>query len=475
MKRKNEKENALTRRSALIGLGDLAAAGCRPPDRCSMPPALPPAATAADAEARRRLSGIDTFIVVMFENRSFDHLFGALRFDTQYPDRARVDGLTGDEWNPGRDGQPVKIHLRREDISTKGPNRAWDVSHLAFNSGRNDGFVLNNTPPHDVEAMAYHDRVVAPLHYALADRYTICDRWFSSAMGPTWPNRYYLHAATSNGSIGNLNLGGGDPLSVWELMAERCLPAKNYYAGLVAWYSLAFLKRSIGGGGALLPERIENFFRDARQGTLPSFAVIDPDFQMTDLHPPHTFALAEAFLGAVVRAVEQSPQWPRTLLIVTYDEHGGFFDHVAPPSTVDPRPDFAQLGFRVPAILIGPSVFQGRVISTPFEHVSVLATLRARFGIRSLGPRMDAATDLSSCLDPDLITSAPRLSTDPPSLLSRDLLRACCSWESSQEELEAAVRTGVIPEAHLDRRPPQERLGAWLAAAQHLGAVDVKS
>jgi phospholipase C len=316
---------------------------------------------------------------------------------------------------------------------------------------------------------------MAPLHYALADRYTLCDRWFASLMAATWPNRFYLHAASSNGRTTNVDWGPGDPVTIWERMADACRSAKNYYAGSAAWYSVAFVKRAVSGGGALVPERIEHFFRDARDGTLPDFAIIDPDFHVNDLHPPHTLAMGEAFLGAVVRAIEESPQWGRTLLVVTYDECGGFYDHVPPPTTVDPRPEFGQLGFRVPALLIGPSVWQGRVVSTPFEHVSVLATLRTRFGVASLGPRMDAAADLSPCIDPDLVTAptAPRLRAHPPVALPAAQLAACCGWENSQEEMEAAVRAGAVPATHLDPRPVSERLAAWLEPAQALGAVRV--
>jgi phospholipase C len=473
-----DQKSRVSRRSALKGLGAgvAVASGCMPPDRCAGPltdeRAAP--ASAEQAEARRRLEGIDTFVVLMFENRSFDHIFGALSLDAGYPDRARVDGLTGDEWNPALDGQPVRVH-RSDEITTKGPSRNWDVAHSTFNGGLNNGFVRANPPPHDIESMAYHDRGVAPLHYALADRYAVCDRWFASVMGPTWPNRFYLHAASSNGRINNLDVGSGEPLSVWERMAERCRTAKNYYAGVVAWYSLAFAKRAIGGGGALIPERIESFFRDARQGTLPNFSIIDPDFHLTDLHPPHTFSLAEPFLGAVVRAIEESPQWERTMLVVTFDEHGGFFDHVPPPITADARPEFRQLGFRVPTVVIGPSVFGGRVVSTPFEHVSVLSTLRTRFGIESLGARMDAATDLSSCIDPDRLESTtPRLRDDPPLSLHPDLLRACCSWESSQEELDVAVRSGRLAAPFVDLRPVDQRLADWLGPAQDLGAVRIR-
>ena len=475
----------LSRRDALKNLGAGVSAvasgvaagssGCMGPDRCAGGP-LPVEGTSEAARAQASLlAGIDHLVVVMVENRSFDHLLGALAFDQSYPDRNRVDGLSGDEENMDRSGKMLRIHLRERDIPTNGPGRNWHISRQAFNEGRNDGFARANQAPHDLEAMAYHDRRLAPLHYALADRYTVCDRWFASVMGATWPNRFYLHAATSNGRKTNVDWGPGEPVTVWERMAERCYSAKNYYAGVIAWHSMAFLKRAISGGGALIPDRIETFFRDAREGTLPNFAIIDPDFHLNDLHPPHTLAMGEAFLGSVVRALEQSPQWPRTMLVIVYDENGGFYDHVPPPTTDDPDPEFRQLGFRVPALVIGPQVWQGKVVSTPLEHVSVLSTLRTRFGIDSLGPRMDAAVDLSSCIDPARTSSSegPRLTDVAPIALPRTMLAACCAWQNSQEEIEHGVRAGLVPEALVDTRTTSERLASWLRPAEELGAVEL--
>ena len=111
--------------------------------------------------------------------------------------------------------------------------------------------------------------------------------------------------------------------------------------------------------------------------------------------------MAEAFLSNIHRALAASVHRPRALLVIVFDEHGGYYDHVPPPTVPDPNPDFRQIGFRVPAVVVGPQVRAGAVVSTPYDHVSILATLATRFGIASLGPRMDAAADLSACLDPD--------------------------------------------------------------------------
>jgi phospholipase C len=293
-------------------------------------------------------------------------------------------------------------------------------------------------------------------------------------MGQTWPNRYYLHATTSGGKRVNRPFGFDAPLSIWERMAQRCQSARNYSAGPVSWYSVAFPTRMFSGESALVPAKIDDFFRDARSGNLPNFALIDPDFKVNDAYPGHSPAPCEAFIASIVKALGESPQWSRSLLLVTFDEHGGYFDHVPPPTTVDLRPDFQQLGFRVPALAIGPTVRAGGLVSTPMEHVSVAATLRARFGIESLSARMDATADISGCIDPRLIgapTLPPRLD---PVELSTGQLRQLLGTATSQPEMESAMTSGRLPAECVDPRSDDERFGSWLRHAQELEAVKVR-
>jgi phospholipase C len=447
-----------TRRTALKGglAAAAALAGCRPSRQVA-----PPAPTA--------LSGIDHFVVVMLENRSFDHLLGALAFDRDYPGRHAVDGLRGGESNPGLEGRPVFAQRRTSDILAVDLRPGWPLSHRAFNAGRNDGFVRARDPHLGPDVMAYHDRELAPFHYALADRYTVCDRWFASVLGPTWPNRFFLHAGTAGGRRANQPFWFDGPRTVWQALAARGLEARCYQAGLIAWYSMAFLGNGLTGRGALLPCGIERFFRDARQGTLPNFSIIDPDFQINDLHPPRRLVFGEAFLASVVRALEESPQWRRSLLVILYDEHGGFFDHVPPPRAPERHPDFRQLGFRVPALVVGPTVRRGAVVSTVFDHTSVLATLRARFGIESLGPRMDAASDLSSCLDPAAVAAAGTQRFPALELRAAELHQAC-GWDGGHEEMELALSSA----SHIDPRSVEDRVGSWLRHAQELDVVRLR-
>jgi phospholipase C len=425
------------------------------------------------AMARDRLSGVDHLVVVMMENRSFDHFLGGLCLDPSYPAARALTGLTGDEANPDGTGAMVRMRLLSGN-GTLNPRHDWVSSRTAWNGGRNDGFVrVNDDAASDAEVMTYLGREHLPFTYALAAQGTVCDHWFSSVMGPTWPNRFYVHAATSNGQTANRPMGLDAADTIWERLAEQCLAGKNYYAGGVPWYSAAFPSKSFSGQDAMVPEPIDGFFRDAASGNLPAFALVDPDFQLNDGHPPHDLALAEAFLSSVHRALVNGPAWARTMLVVTFDEHGGFFDHVPPPLTIDADPRFQQLGFRVPAIVAGPMVAAGRVVSTPFEHVSIAATLRARFGVRSLNARMEAASDLSSCVDPTLAAAATSAVLLPTVELDGALAGSQALHGSSQPEMERLARKGGVPLHHLDARTPHERVRSWLRHAQELEAVRV--
>ena len=471
-------QETISRREAIrLGLGmgvtalPLASCGLGP-NRCAAGAEDIPVAS---TEAALRLSEIDNIVVLMMENRSFDHLFGSLREDARYPDREKVDGLRGGEMNLDIEGRPVFVkRMPGHGGGSFNPKHDAVSATKCFAQGTNDAFALVNAGPFVGEVMSRLERDQVPFLYSLADNFTVCDRWFSSTMGPTWPNRFFLHATTAAGRHVNHPMGFGAPPTVWDRMAERCYTTKNYGAGPVLWYAAGFPLRALSGNDSLTSATIEEFFGDARAGQLPSFSVIDPNFKVNDGYPLHDLSLAEAFIASIYRAMVESPQWARSLLVVTFDEHGGYFDHVVPPRTVDPRNDFQQLGFRVPALVIGPSVWQGRVVSTQFEHSSVAATLKTRFGIRDLGPRMAATNDLSSCIDPARLlatTTSPRLDavTLGPSFRAEEFLNR----PTSQSEIELALNARDVPASHVDPRSEEERFASWLRLAQELEAVKV--
>ncbi len=374
--------------------------------------------------------GITTYVYLMLENRSYDHVFGARSMLEGKPG----DGLLETMTNPDAGGSPVGLYRPTNTISSicvvDDPAHGWETSRAQFNAGQNDGFVSVHQAKYGSGAspMQYLTRVEQPVSWALADAYTSCDRWFCSVMGPTIPNRFYWHAATSCGFKSNAVLDDPTPLSletIYHRLVAKDIPWAYYYSSLPLVPAM---------NQRLVPElRLSNevitqsvrpfgdtdveagrFFMDAAAGTLPPVCYIDPFFYLNDDHPPAHPLLAQQLIAAVYRALATSPQWKNCMLVITYDEHGGFFDHVPPPRTVDdtvtkypldengsPATDFEQLGFRVPTMVIGPYVKKGHVSSVQYDHTSALKQLATAFDLEPLNARMAAANDLTDCIDMD--------------------------------------------------------------------------
>ncbi len=429
-------------------------------------------AASAALTASAPFTGIDAIVVLMMENRSFDHYLGSLRSDAAYPDRANVDGLRGTETNPDGRGGTIPV-FRTSNRTPKDPPHSWNASHAQWNAGKNDGFAKEHAGAgtEQREVMGFHDRTAIPFYYALADRFTVCDRWFASVMGPTFPNRFYLHAGTSFGLQKNSPQWNGGVATVWDRMHDKGLTAKNYTAGLAAFHLGGFPGRVLLGKNP--SARLSEFFADAKRGTLPPFSIIDPDYLSNDDHPSHDINLGQALMASIVQAIAKSPQWSRTLLVITYDEHGGFFDHVPPPTAMDDRPEFRQLGFRVPSMVIGPTVRTGRVCHTTYDHTSVLATLRTRYGISNLTTRMAAAADLGDCIDPAKIGKPDAPPTGLPKVPVRLSTALRLSGETSQPELSQIIDQGGLSHHLLDDRPIAARIREFLQQAEELGAVEI--
>jgi phospholipase C len=470
----------LTRREALRGIGvavGAAALGCghetsgQPPapDGAAPVPDGTPDATPVTActststmTPAELLAGIDTIVVLCMENRSFDHYLGSLRL---VEGRHEIDGLTGAESNPAPDGSTVAVHAL-ETFTPADPPHDWNSSHAQWDMGANDGFVKAHAGADQADVMGYYVRSQIPITYALADQACVCQRWFASVMGPTWPNRFYLHCATANGMQTNLPVVGVK--SVFDQLAAANVTATNYFHD-VAWAVGGYLK--LAGNTP-----VEQFFSAAQAGTLPAFAIIDPQFTGTganDDHPSHDVRLGQALIASVVAAMAQSPQWPRSLLVITYDEHGGFFDHVPPPTAHDPNQQFQQLGFRVPAIAIGPTVRAGCAVPDVLEHASIAATVAAKWGLPPLTDRAAAATDLSVLIDPLALTTPHPPPVLPPLAMSRAALaeRRARPEPPAHEELRAVLDARPPPPG-LDRRAEADAItDRVLAWGEKLGAV----
>jgi phospholipase C len=341
---------------------------------------------------------IDTIVYLMMENRSYDHVLGA---------RAMLEGKTGDGLtasmsNPDSNGVPVAPFAAPAGaLCVPDPPHGWDPSHAQFDGGQNDGFVKAQQARHagDLSVMQYLARVDQPVTWALADAYASCDRWFASVMGPTWPNRYYFLSGTSLGLESNVVPARYDAPTIYGRLDAKGIDYRIYYsdlpfASLLGTADFALDRHAFS---------IDHFYADAAAGKLPRVSYLDPPFTSGDDHPPHHPILGQQFIASVYNALAKSPQWERCLFLLTYDEHGGFFDHVAPPKTDDnlAAQGFDQLGFRVPAIAIGPYVKQGFVSSVVRNHASALKQIETLFGTAPLTARTRAAPDLSELIDAD--------------------------------------------------------------------------
>ena len=349
--------------------------------------------------------GITTWVFLMMENRTYDHMLGARTLLEGKPG----DGLVAGMSNPDADGVPVAIWAAtaaEPDQCVIDPPHGWDPSRVQLDDGACDGFIIAHQAraPGDIAPMQYMNRERLPVTWALADAYTSCDRWFASLLGPTLPNRMYWHAATAMGATNNDAVLALD-LDTIPTLYHRLNDAGvdwAYYYGDAPVLGIA-LAPEVNGG------RVKRFYYDflddAAAGRLPPVVYIDPTFGSggNDDHPPHHPALGQQLISAVYTALATSPQWKNCNLVITYDEHGGFFDHVAPGTAPDERAadGFGQLGFRVPALVIGPYARQGYVSSVPYEHTSPIKHLANLYGFEPLTLRDAAANDLVDCLDLD--------------------------------------------------------------------------
>jgi phospholipase C len=336
---------------------------------------------------------ITNIVVLMMENRSFDHMLGRL---------PGADGLRRDMWNPDEDGERVYVHRMRDMTCTLGdPHHHRSAALDQHNGGANDGFVLDS----GTQTMGYYGEQELPWMYAVASEFTAFDHWFAGILGPTWPNRSYFHAGTSGGRTSNVFSPGNIGLNertVWHQLRDAGIPWKIYFS------DLPFT--------ALHPELtlryfdrfriMQEFYGDAAAGTLPPVSMIEPGYFIgTDDHPPIDAQAGQRFMADVVHALMMSPQWPSTALIITYDENGGFYDHMPPPSLPDDHPEIADaVGFRVPSLLISPWARRG-VAKRVHDHTSALKFIQWRFGLPPLSTRNATTNDILYAFD----FSAPRL------------------------------------------------------------------
>jgi phospholipase C len=316
-----------------------------------------------------RVPGIEHIVLLMMENHSFDNYLGRL---------GRADGLPEPAaFNRALDGTVVESHHFRSTKQAVGaPSQSWRSSHIQYNKGRNDGFAVAveaAKPDGDPSlSMGYWDEADLPFYYGLARTFPLADRWFCSCLGPTFPNRRFLMAATAHGLIDDAIASIIDyprTGTIFDLLNRYGVTWINYHhvptitlwrkqlfarPGRIATLALAGLLPQVdhtvrgeirsttnifplGLSRTILHLRhIERFFSDAATGKLPAVSIVDPDFESGSEENPQDIHIGESFAADVIDAVMHSPAWPRTLLLWFYDEHGGYYDHVPPPEAVVP-------------------------------------------------------------------------------------------------------------------------------------------
>ena len=366
----------------------------------------------ASERGPRNLDKVDTIVVVMLENRSFDHMLGYLSLENGRQD---VDGLRPDLANE-YGGRRYPVHHLDHTRVIEDPDHSAAAVDEQIGDDRMDGFVstcaaalasrgIEDGDPGVV--MGYYNGADAPVFGHLADRFLICDRWFSSVPGATLPNRLYSLCGKAAGSRDDL------PTYVPPIYHQASFIRHLDARGVSwRWYSfdpgtlrLADMRYRLGCHDRFayfsktgLPwksvlditvnSKAASFIEDAARGTLPSVSWIDPaftnfnplGFPVCDDHPPADISDGQDLVLAVYDALAASPQWERSLLVIVYDEHGGFFDHVPPPTSVDDDPEtFGRYGVRVPAIIVSPWVAPGSVAHDLFDHTSLIKTILLRF------------------------------------------------------------------------------------------------
>jgi phospholipase C len=393
-----------------------------------------------DAALRNLVSKVDHIVVLMMENRSFDHMLGYLTIDGG---RADIEGLRkGQSNNANGKDWPVHKAARTSLVKAQDPRHGHVDVEKQIADGAMSDFAenywatrgqpsLHGDSPGTV--MAYHTAAQLPVYDYFAANFCICDHWFCSVPGETMPNRCYAVAGTSGGRLEALNpprpyglksfcrqLDAVKPKAVpWVWFSHDYVPMlwiidPKYAAGSIPRY---FDKSDVLGHAS--------FVERAAKGQLPAVSWIDPNFidltfgpaGSNDDHPPSDLHAGQKLALALFDAVAQGPLWEKTMVIVTYDEHGGFYDHVPPPACEDDSPQLRSLGPRVPAFVLSPWVGAGSVSSTIYDHTSIIKTILARFcrkangTVPDMGARVRAAPHLGGVLtEPSARPAIPRSS-----------------------------------------------------------------
>lgn len=362
--------------------------------------------------AKSRLEGsavpgqIRNIVVLMMENRSFDHLLGWMPNST-----ARQSGLSYTD-NNGISHSTYPLAPDWTGCGHPDPDHSYDGGRTEVDNGAMDGFLKAST--NDIYTIGYYTERDFQFLPQFARNFTVCDQYFPSILGPTFPNRIFQLCGQTdrlNDSITLCTLP-----TIFDNLAAAKVSAKYYFS------NIPFLAL-FGGRYEKLTEDYNSFLSDCAAGTLPAVSFIDPAFTLlynfgNDNHPHSDMRNGDAFLAQTFHAVANSPNWANTVFVMNYDEWGGFFDTVPPPRALAPNnvdPDLvngkALLGCRCPCIIASPWTYgdpaNPTVNHTVFDHTSVLKLIESVFGAAPLAAR-ETSNDVGNLLSAIDLTRAPR-------------------------------------------------------------------
>jgi phospholipase C len=371
---------------------------------------------------------IDTFVVLMMENRSFDHYFG------WHPDAdARNRGLS----YPDAEGNSVKTHHLAGDYQGcdhPDPAHGWDSGRWQYGGGKLDGFVQGDEEGtgSDEYAAGYYLKDDVPFIPHAADAFQLYDRWFCSIMASTYPNRHYQLAAQNGGQKSNVLPPESDQRTgfEWETIFDRANKRGISFGYYVSDLPVPAL---YGVRGMATVRPVAEFYADAAAGRLPQICFVDPPFRdggggnglSADEHPHGDIRLGQAFMSDIVHSWMESPHYARGAMFVNYDEWGGFFDHVKPPHVPDDRgnrkdlaEDWSLCGFRVPGVVVSPFTRGGGVSHMTVTHESILKLISYRFGMGYLTTRHAYASDIGRSFNFDDPDTEPPDIPDPSTIVA---------------------------------------------------------
>ena len=369
-------------------------------------------------------------VLLLLENRSFDEMLGCFR--EKYPDLEGIDPLNPRS-NTDDTGRAFEQQVTREVQMDLDPGHHFEDVQVQLQNN-NGGFVKNFVERHSNSSaeqrqlvMSFYPLMFLDALHRMARDFTICDHWFCSVPGPTWPNRFFAFSGTSSGTV-RMPKGVNDPdlegffaqnqTTIFDRLNEAQRSWKVYFYDFPSSLILNHQRR---------PENlaryfgIDHFFKEvANEAEFPEFCLIEPKFagrDQNDDHPPHNVMKAEKLIADVYNAIRSRAElWNSSLLVILFDEHGGFYDHVPPPAAVAPDEerdnkvpfDFDRLGVRVPAVLVSPWVDK-RVENTVFDHTSLLKYLIEKWNLGPLGNRTAAANSIGVAI----LRDTPREDTLP--------------------------------------------------------------